>query len=41
EKIEYMSYNNTPVKNQDLIKRLKKLIDNRIDTVRLIHVRDH
>ncbi|CAG8818422.1 34698_t:CDS:1, partial [Racocetra persica] len=37
----YMSYKNTPVKNQDLIKRLKKLIDNRIGTVRLIHVRGH
>ncbi|CAG8577698.1 25606_t:CDS:2, partial [Racocetra persica] len=41
EKNGYMSYNNTLVKNQDLIKRLKKLIDNRIDTVRLIHIRDH
>ncbi|CAG8584525.1 28820_t:CDS:2 [Racocetra persica] len=41
EKNRYMSYNNTPVKNQDLIKRLKKLIDNRIGTVRLIHVRGH
>ncbi|CAG8607643.1 20768_t:CDS:2, partial [Racocetra persica] len=41
EKNGYMSYNNTPVKNQDLIKRLKKLIDNRIGIVRLIHVRGH
>ncbi|CAG8764414.1 37082_t:CDS:2 [Racocetra persica] len=41
EKNGYMSYKNTPVKNQDLIKRLKKLIDNKIDTVRLIHVRGH
>ncbi|CAG8818971.1 19360_t:CDS:2, partial [Racocetra persica] len=41
EKNGYMSYKNTPVKNQDLIKRLKKLIDNRIGTVQLVHVRGH
>ncbi|CAG8739403.1 31172_t:CDS:2, partial [Racocetra persica] len=41
EKNRYMSYNNKLIKNQDLIKRLKKLIDNRIGTVRLVYVRGH
>ncbi|CAG8700464.1 17433_t:CDS:2 [Racocetra persica] len=41
EKNGYMSYNNIPIKNQDLIKRLKKFIDNRIGTVRLIHIRGY
>ncbi|CAG8815682.1 6615_t:CDS:1, partial [Racocetra persica] len=37
----YMSYNNKSIKNQELIKRLKKLIDNRIGIVKLVHVRGH
>ncbi|CAG8832704.1 20873_t:CDS:2, partial [Racocetra persica] len=41
EKNRYMSYNNKSIKNQDLIKRLKKLIDYRIGTVKLVHVRGH
>ncbi|CAG8790886.1 12360_t:CDS:1, partial [Racocetra fulgida] len=33
--------NKEPVRNQDLIKKLKKLIDNRIGSVKLVHVRGH
>ncbi|CAG8808076.1 25974_t:CDS:2, partial [Gigaspora margarita] len=39
--LEYISYRNMLVKNSDLIKSLKYLIDNRIGTVSFIHVRGY
>ncbi|CAG8783544.1 32112_t:CDS:2 [Racocetra persica] len=41
EKNGYMTSNNKPVRNQDLIRKLKKLIDSRIGSVKLTHVHGH
>ncbi|CAG8492139.1 36877_t:CDS:2 [Racocetra persica] len=41
EKNGYMTSSNQPVRNQDLIRKLKKLIDSRIGSVKLTHVRGH
>ena len=41
EENNYMSYYHEPVKNSDLFKRLKKLMDCRIGSVGFVHVRGH
>ncbi|CAG8819526.1 10093_t:CDS:2, partial [Gigaspora margarita] len=41
ERNNYISYHNKPIKNSDLFKHLKSLIDYRIGTVKFIHVRGH
>ncbi|KAF0468820.1 Ribonuclease H [Gigaspora margarita] len=41
ERNNYISYHNKLIKNSDLFKRLKSLIDYRIGTVKFIHVRGH
>ncbi|CAG8821139.1 23273_t:CDS:1, partial [Racocetra persica] len=41
EKNGYMTSNNKPVRNQNLIRKLKKLIDSRIGSVKLTYVHGH
>jgi ribonuclease HI len=41
EKNGWLTYRKEPVKNNDLFKILKRLIDNRIGTVNFVHVKGH
>ncbi|KAF0447700.1 Ribonuclease H [Gigaspora margarita] len=41
ERNNYISYYNKPIKNSDLFKRLKSLINYRIGTIKFIHIRGH